>query len=106
DPQLAESLAGVLVDEFLRHGGLSARHRDEALASLRLRRGITPNGTLILAADLPLGEGRPQHEWDGAHAHALGVAAAMGEPARLNISTERTLVGPTGWEPDDDNPAP
>jgi hypothetical protein len=60
DAQLAEELAGVLIDEFLRHGGLSAHRKDEALAGLRLRRGLTPRGTLILGADLPLGAGHPE----------------------------------------------
>jgi hypothetical protein len=96
----------VLVDELLTHGALSAHRRDEALTDLRLRRGATPNGRLILAADLPLGEGHPEYEWDGSHADALEIVASMGETAGLNISTERRLVGPTGWEPDYDDPSP
>lgn len=105
DAQLAVELAGLLVDEFLKHGGLSARRKDEALASLGLRRGVTPGGTLILGADLPLGEGHPEYGWDGSRSEALEIVVAMGQTAGQNISAERTIVGPTGWEPEYDDTA-
>ncbi len=102
DAQLAEELAVVLIDEFLRHGGLSADHKDEAKGALRLRRGVTPRGTLILGADLPLGAGHSEHEWDGSHAEALLIARDIGQTAGINVSHERDIFGPTGWEPEDD----
>ena len=101
DAQLARTLAGVLVDQFLEHGGLSTHRRDEAVASLRLRRGVTPGGRLILGADLPLGAGHPEFEWDGSPAGAAEIARSMGGTAGENISSERDIVGPTGWEPED-----
>jgi hypothetical protein len=104
DGRLADELAGVLIDEFLRHGGLSARRKDEAKAALRLRRGLTPRGTQILGADLPLGAGHPEVEWDGSHAGALQIAREIGETAGRNISDDRDFAGPTGWEPEYDPP--
>jgi hypothetical protein len=106
DAQLADELAGVLIDEFLRHGGLSAHRKDEAGAALRLRRGVTPRGTLILGADLPLGAGHSEYEWDGSRAEALQIARDIGQTAGINISHERDIFGPTGWEPEDDGGSP
>jgi hypothetical protein len=106
DAQLAEDLAGVLIDEFLRYGGLAAQWKDQALASLQLRRGVTPRGTLILGADLPLGVGQTEHEWDGSYAQALQIAVDIGQTAGIHVSHERNLFGPTGWEPEDDGGSP
>jgi hypothetical protein len=106
DAQLAEELAGVLIDELLRHGGLSAHRKDEASASLRLHRGVTQRGSLIIGADLPLGVGHSEYEWDGSRAEALQVASDIGKTAGINIRHERDLFGPTGWEPEYDGGSP
>lgn len=106
DAQLASTVGRVLVDEYLRAGGLSPRRRDEALAQLRLHRGVTAGRTLILAVDLPLGSGRVQSEWNGSAIEAIEIGREMGRIAGENISSERAIVGPTGWEPQYDGPSP
>jgi len=100
DPSLADELTALLVDEFLSAGGLSARRREQALREVALRRGVTGAGVLILAAELPLGSGQPEYEWDGTLAEARTIARSMGEVAGRTIAAERVRgCGDTGWEP-------
>ncbi|MGE3619952.1 MAG: hypothetical protein AB7L84_05760 [Acidimicrobiia bacterium] len=102
DPALAREVAEVLVDELLRTGGLSVRRRDEALAALRSRRGLTPRGTTLLVFDLPLGVACSTREWDGSRASALDSARSVGQWAGEEISADRPAYGPSGWEPEFD----
>ena len=104
DADLAVELAGVLVDRFLSSGGLSSARREDALAQVRFRIGMTPAGVIILGADLPLGEGYQERGWDGSREDARAIAVDMGLTGGENVTAERAYVGDTGWEPSFDEP--
>jgi hypothetical protein len=95
DAALAEHLLGRLVDRFLAVAGLSSSHREEALQQASIELGLTPAGIRILRGRLPLGEGRPEYEWDGSTKDAEEIIDSMADAAGDNVVAERPIVGPT-----------
>jgi hypothetical protein len=102
DPQLASELAGRLVDRFLRVGGLSPGRRDEALGELTIEHGLTPRGVHIIRVVLPIGCGHPEYEWDGTAEGARSIVDSMADVANDDVAADRSMWGPTGWEPEYD----
>ena len=96
---VANEIAGLLVDEFLRVGGLDRAWRDEALAQLQLDVGRTPNGVQLLRLILPIAAGESRYEWDGDATAARRIAIGAAEAAGRTITVERQRGAPCGWEP-------
>jgi hypothetical protein len=74
------------------------------LQQVSVEAGQTPKGVRILRATLPLGEGSPEYGWDGTAAGAEEIIDSMADVAGENVAAERAMVGPTGWEPQFDDP--
>ena len=102
DAALAARLCCRLVDRFLLGAGLSRSRRDEALGQVVVEHGRTPRGVSILRMKLPLGAGCPEYEWGGTTEEAELIVESAAALAAATIVDERSLVGPTGWEPEFD----
>ena len=104
-PVLDAELRTLFAETFIRAAHLSPKRLTQAVRDIEFERGETPKGVQILRAHLPLGAGRPEHEWDGLPDEAREIATSMAETAARTIVVERTEGWPTGWETDFD-PAP
>jgi len=103
DPALNAELRATAAKAFLRAGKLSEARLDDAKAAFTFEAGTSPSRTRILRANLPLGQGHPEWEWDGTPEEARELAIEIATNAGENVCDERAQFGETGWEaaPDD-----
>jgi hypothetical protein len=105
DGPLAERLVAQLADRFLAGAGLSASHRDQAIAQTAIMVRVVEQGrSFELDFTLPLGSGNPSgYVWDGAVETAEQIADNAADRGIEDVLWDRENVGPTGWEPEFDD---
>jgi hypothetical protein len=105
DGPLAARLVEGLADRFLAGAGLSASHRDQAIAQTTIMvRIVEPDRSYELDFTLPLGSGNPGgYAWDGSVGTAEQIADNAADRGIEDVLWDRENVGPTGWEPEFDD---
>ena len=97
DLELATVWRERFLDSFFSASRLSPKRRDQANELLTVKRGIAPDGSLLLRIDFDFMGSTEWHTWDGSGAGALLIAGEVGERLGHDVEYDQRH-GPTGWE--------